>query len=75
MKSEKTKIRKKDLNDKTRQITKTTERIDDNNFIIEYFDVALFMKQKPRNKAKKTKRQTQGNKIKNKKQRKQGRKK
>ena len=46
--AQKTKIIKRDLKEKTRQETKTRERIDETNFVIEYFDVVLFMKQKPR---------------------------
>ena len=48
----KTKIRKRDLKEKTRQETKTTERIDGKNQI-SYFDVVLSMKEKQRNEAKK----------------------
>ena len=51
-------IRKRDLKDKTRQPPppqkkKTKKKLMKKHFVISYFDVVLFMKQKQRNKAKK----------------------
>ena len=49
---QKTKIRKRDFKEKTRQDTKKIHRIDE-NFAIEYFDDVSFMKQKQRRQKKK----------------------
>ena len=46
-------IRKRDFNEKIRQKTNKRENINEENFIIEYFDVVLFMKQKQRRKKRK----------------------
>ena len=51
LKSGKTKIRKRDFKEITRQ--ETNRRIDEKNFVIEYFDVVLFMKQNQRRKKNK----------------------
>ena len=74
LKVRKTKTRKRDLKDKTRQETKETERIDENNtFQFNTFEVVLFMEQKQRYKAKKQR--DKNKEAKSSKQRKQGRKK
>ena len=63
----KTKIRKGDWNEKRREETNKNEKgLMNKNFGIEYFDVALFMKQKQRRKQKERKRQKQGTKRKQK---------
>ena len=50
---QKTKIRKKDFNEKRRQETKKQKRLMKENFGIEESDVVLFMKQKQRRKKRK----------------------
>ena len=55
LKIRKTKIGKKDFEEKTRQETKIEKILMKENFVIEYFDVVLFMKQKEERKGKKTK--------------------
>ena len=48
------KIRERHFKEKTRQETKKRERrLIKENFVIEYFDVVLFMKQKQRRKKRK----------------------
>ena len=50
----KTKIRKGDLKEKRREETNKNEKgVMNNNFVIEYFDVVPFMKQKQRRSKKK----------------------
>ena len=46
------KDKKRDFKEKTRQETKKEKRLMKENFVIEYFDVVLFMKQKQRRKKK-----------------------
>ena len=60
LKIRKTKIGKKDFEEKTRQETKIEKILMKENFVIEYFDVVLIMKQKQRRK----KRQKNKNKTK-----------
>ena len=76
LKQEKTKIRKGDLKEKRREDTNKHEKILMNkNFVIEYFDVVPFMKQKQRrNQEKERTRQKQETKE-SKKERQEGRKK
>ena len=51
------KIRKRDLKEKTRQETKKEKGLMKKNILIEYFDVVLLIKQKQRRKKGKEKKQ------------------
>ena len=76
LKIRKTKIGKKDFEEKTRQETKIKKIWMKENFVIEYFDVVLFMKQKQRRKKRqKNKNQEAKQKQKRKTRRKKDRKK
>ena len=57
----KTNIRERDLKEKTRQETKKEKRFMKKNFVIEYFDVVLFMKQKQRKMKRRRERQRKRN--------------
>ena len=70
--AKKIKIRQRDFKEKRRQETKEEKRLMKENFVIEYFDVVLFLKQKQRRKKRKERDKKQGSKRKQK--RKTGRK-
>ena len=70
----KAKIRKGDLKEKRREETNKNEKgLMNKNFVIEYFDVVLFMKQKQRRNQKKERDKKQETKRNQKKKRQEGR--
>ena len=64
LKIRKTKIGKKDFEEQTRQETKIEKILMKENFVIEYFDVVLIMKQKQRRKKRQKKNKNKTKKLK-----------